>query len=190
MDPTNVDVPAFHEGFSDLVALFLHFSYADVVEQAIRESRGELRARLAADRRGPRVRLRAVEVRDGRTRCARASTSTASRRSTPTCLPQRRHAGPRRATTRRSSRTRSARCWCRPCSRRSRPSCRRKTERLFRIAGLDPQAPGRRGAQRRAGQGDGAGSERRRGTVPRPSASGPSTTARRPTWSSASTCAR
>jgi hypothetical protein len=38
--PTNVDVPAFHEGFSDLVALFLHFSYADVVERAIRESRG------------------------------------------------------------------------------------------------------------------------------------------------------
>ena len=40
MDPTNVDVPAFHEGFADLVALFLHFSYPDVVEQAMRESRG------------------------------------------------------------------------------------------------------------------------------------------------------
>ena len=39
IDPTNVDVPAFHEGFSDLVALFLHFTYADVVERAIRESR-------------------------------------------------------------------------------------------------------------------------------------------------------
>jgi len=38
--PTNPDVPAFHEGFSDLVALFLHFSYPGVVEQAIRESRG------------------------------------------------------------------------------------------------------------------------------------------------------
>ena len=37
MNPTNVDVPAFHEGFSDLVALFLHFSYADVVERAIRQ---------------------------------------------------------------------------------------------------------------------------------------------------------
>ena len=42
LDPTNVDVPAFHEGFSDLVALFLHFSYADVVEQAIRESGGTI----------------------------------------------------------------------------------------------------------------------------------------------------
>jgi len=40
--PTNVDVPAFHEGFADLVALFLHFSYADVVERAIRESHGGL----------------------------------------------------------------------------------------------------------------------------------------------------
>jgi hypothetical protein len=40
LDPTNVDVPAFHEGFSDLVALFLHFTYTDVVEQAIRESGG------------------------------------------------------------------------------------------------------------------------------------------------------
>jgi hypothetical protein len=38
MVPTNVDVPAFHEGFADLVALFLHFSYADVVEQAIRRA--------------------------------------------------------------------------------------------------------------------------------------------------------
>ncbi len=42
LDPTNVDVPAFHEGFSDLVALFLHFTYSDVVEQAIRESGGSI----------------------------------------------------------------------------------------------------------------------------------------------------
>ena len=42
LDPTNIDVPAFHEGFSDLVALFLHFTYSDVVEQAIRESGGSI----------------------------------------------------------------------------------------------------------------------------------------------------
>ena len=59
--PTNVDVPAFHEGFADLVALFLHFTYADVVEQAIRQSRGALRQRLAAHRPRPRIRLRALE---------------------------------------------------------------------------------------------------------------------------------
>ena len=48
--PTNPDVPAFHEGFSDLVALFLHFSYPGVVEQAIRESCGAIaRGSLLAD---------------------------------------------------------------------------------------------------------------------------------------------
>lgn len=41
-DPTNVDVPAFHEGFSDLVALFLHFTYSEVVEQAIRDAGGAI----------------------------------------------------------------------------------------------------------------------------------------------------
>jgi hypothetical protein len=40
--PTNVDVPALHEGLADLVALFLHFTYADVVEGEIRQSRGSL----------------------------------------------------------------------------------------------------------------------------------------------------
>ena len=39
MNPTNVDVPAFHEALADLVALFLHFTYPDVVEQAIRDWR-------------------------------------------------------------------------------------------------------------------------------------------------------
>jgi hypothetical protein len=39
MQPSNVDVLAFHEGFADLVALFLHFTYPEVVEQQIRESR-------------------------------------------------------------------------------------------------------------------------------------------------------
>jgi hypothetical protein len=41
-DPSNVDVPAFHEGLSDLVALFLHFTYSDVVERGIREWQGGL----------------------------------------------------------------------------------------------------------------------------------------------------
>jgi hypothetical protein len=40
--PTNPDVPAFHEALADLVALFLHFSYPGVVEQAIRDSRGNI----------------------------------------------------------------------------------------------------------------------------------------------------
>ena len=37
LHPTNIDVPAFHEAFSDLVALFLHFTYAEVVENALRQ---------------------------------------------------------------------------------------------------------------------------------------------------------
>lgn len=39
-EPTNPDVLAFHEGFADLVALFLHFTYPGVVEQSLRRSRG------------------------------------------------------------------------------------------------------------------------------------------------------
>ncbi|HEX6070778.1 MAG TPA: hypothetical protein VFZ18_13170 [Longimicrobiaceae bacterium] len=48
--PTGPDVLAFHEGFADLVAIFQHFSYKEVVLAAIRESRGELdRSRLLTD---------------------------------------------------------------------------------------------------------------------------------------------
>jgi hypothetical protein len=36
--PTNSDVLAFHEGFADLVAIFLHFSYRGVVHAAIERS--------------------------------------------------------------------------------------------------------------------------------------------------------
>jgi hypothetical protein len=48
--PTAPDVPAFHEGFADLVAVFQHFSYEQVVRTAIRSSRGNLtRADLLTD---------------------------------------------------------------------------------------------------------------------------------------------
>ena len=50
LHPTNVDVPAFHEAFADLVALLLHFTYPEVVEQTIRESRGVItRGSLLSD---------------------------------------------------------------------------------------------------------------------------------------------
>lgn len=42
MTPTNPDVIAFHEAFADLVAVFQHFSYPEVVRNAIRRSRGAL----------------------------------------------------------------------------------------------------------------------------------------------------
>ncbi|MBH5396326.1 peptidase M4 [Bradyrhizobium sp. CNPSo 4010] len=35
---THPDVPAFHEGFADLVAMLMHFSYSDVVRAAIERS--------------------------------------------------------------------------------------------------------------------------------------------------------
>ena len=38
MLPSNRDVDAFHEGFADLVAVFLRFQYRDLVRQAIKES--------------------------------------------------------------------------------------------------------------------------------------------------------
>jgi hypothetical protein len=41
-EPAGADVVAFHEAFADLVALFQHFSYREVVAHAIRRSRGEL----------------------------------------------------------------------------------------------------------------------------------------------------
>lgn len=48
--PTSQEVPAFHEGFADLVAVFQHFSYEQVVRAAIRQSRGNLsRAALLTD---------------------------------------------------------------------------------------------------------------------------------------------
>src|SRR6185503_11983120 len=39
---TNPDVPAFHEAFADIVALFQHFSYPAVLESQIRRTRGDL----------------------------------------------------------------------------------------------------------------------------------------------------
>ena len=40
--PTNPDVPGFHEALADLVAVFQHFSYRDVLEKAIAQSRSKL----------------------------------------------------------------------------------------------------------------------------------------------------
>ena len=41
-EPVDPDVLGFHEGFADLVALLLHFTYKDVLEEALKESRGAL----------------------------------------------------------------------------------------------------------------------------------------------------
>jgi hypothetical protein len=41
-EPTGADVLGFHEGFSDLVATFQHFSYRDVLQAAVRRSKGRI----------------------------------------------------------------------------------------------------------------------------------------------------
>jgi hypothetical protein len=48
--PTHADVSALHEGFADLVAIFLRFSQADLVRQAIEDSQGkDLDSRLLVE---------------------------------------------------------------------------------------------------------------------------------------------
>jgi len=48
--PSNPDVLGFHEGFADIVALLMHFSYADVVFEAMKASKGSIvKASLLTD---------------------------------------------------------------------------------------------------------------------------------------------
>lgn len=42
MEPTNIDVPAFHEAFADLAALFAHFTHRDALLDTLRKSGGRL----------------------------------------------------------------------------------------------------------------------------------------------------
>ncbi|WP_316415617.1 hypothetical protein [Mesoterricola silvestris] len=42
LEDTNEDVLAFHEGFADLVALFQHFTFPEVLRHQIRKTRGDL----------------------------------------------------------------------------------------------------------------------------------------------------
>lgn len=51
LNPSNEDVLAFHEGFSDLIAIFQHFSFPAILREAIQRNRGQL------DVRGPLVEL-------------------------------------------------------------------------------------------------------------------------------------
>lgn len=43
LTPSNADVRAFHEAFADIVALFQHFTFADIVRHQIASTRGQLR---------------------------------------------------------------------------------------------------------------------------------------------------
>jgi hypothetical protein len=48
LTPSGPDVAAFHEGFSDVVALFHHFGFRDALRNAIRQGRGDLASGKAA----------------------------------------------------------------------------------------------------------------------------------------------
>ena len=42
--PTNPDMLAFHEGFADLVALFQHFTFSEILRHQIAQTRGDIRS--------------------------------------------------------------------------------------------------------------------------------------------------
>jgi hypothetical protein len=44
IEPSNRDVAAFHEGFSDIVAIFQHFSFPAILRDHIQETRSDLRS--------------------------------------------------------------------------------------------------------------------------------------------------
>ena len=43
-EPSNRDVLAFHEGFSDIIAIFQHFSFKDILKEHIQGTRSDLRS--------------------------------------------------------------------------------------------------------------------------------------------------
>jgi hypothetical protein len=43
LEPSNVDVLAFHEGFADIIALFQHFSFQDILREQIQRTRSDIR---------------------------------------------------------------------------------------------------------------------------------------------------
>ena len=45
LEPSNLDIRAFHEGFSDIVALFQHFSYSQLLGDTIQATRTNIRER-------------------------------------------------------------------------------------------------------------------------------------------------
>ncbi|CDX20242.1 conserved hypothetical protein [Mesorhizobium plurifarium] len=60
MEPTNIDVPAFHEAISDVVALFSHFSHREVLLDTLQKTGGrlfddQLRSEALHHAGGPRI---------------------------------------------------------------------------------------------------------------------------------------
>ena len=109
-EQTNPDVPAFHEAFADLAALFRHFSHKEVLLDTIQRTGGRL---------VPSTSLQAAARRGGRRRRA-ASIGAADRRA--------QSAGRARAAVRRGHRARTAACARRWGRRRTRDDIEKMSE--------------------------------------------------------------
>ena len=110
---TNPDVLAFHEAFADIVALFQHFTFPEVLSHQIAKTRGDLAQRESAR---PSWRLSSATPAARTAPCATRSASTIPRRrsgSSTSPIP------PSWTTPWRC--TRAAPFWWPPCST---PSCR------------------------------------------------------------------
>jgi hypothetical protein len=138
--PTNVDVPAFHEGFADLVALFLHFTYSEVVEQAIRDSRDSLtRGSLLTDLAREFGYARSSP---GGGAALRSGVDVNGVLAFDSDVPPSKDNGPTRYDPAMEPHALGS-VLVSAVFEAFTTIVRRKTERFFRIAGLDPQALGR-----------------------------------------------
>ena len=54
-EPTNPDVPAFHEAFADLMAIFQRFNFADFVKAQLRSANGDISAGTFLDAIAPEI---------------------------------------------------------------------------------------------------------------------------------------
>ena len=140
LDPTNVDVPAFHEGFADLVALFLHFTYTDVVERAIRDSggtftHGSLVTDIARE-------FGYARSRSGRADALRSGVDVTGMAAFDSDVLPGKEAGPRLYDPRLESHTLGS-VLVSAVFEAFTTIVRRKTERLYSIAGIDRESTGR-----------------------------------------------
>lgn len=140
LSPTNVDVPAFHEGFADLVALFLHFTYSDVVERSIRQSRGIFaRGSILTDLARE---FGYARPRGGRAAALRSGVDVEGVAAFDSDVVSTGTEGPTRYSAELEPHALGS-VLVSAVFEAFTTIVRRKTERLFRIAGLDPEAPGR-----------------------------------------------
>jgi hypothetical protein len=113
-EQTNIDVPAFHEAFADIVAIFQHFTFPELLKFQLSQARGdlshgELMANLATS---------SVRRSGSGARCAARSGHRPAGTPTP----------------RRKSRTIAAASWLPRCSMRSLAIYQRRTQDLMRLA--------------------------------------------------------